>query len=117
MSDEVPQQQPDPVKQAAGRAGARARREKAAAVRAQAEALANPDLSSPEAVRAYLEAVLVGVVTGAVPSRAGAAAASVASRLLKAHELSITKELKELRAAREEWEKATRGATVLRRAR
>ena len=112
---EVPQQQPNPVKAAAGRAGAAARREKAAERRAQAETLANPDLSTPESVRSYLEAVLVGVVTGAVPSRAGAAAASVASRLLKAHELSITKELKELRAAREEWEKVTRGPSVARR--
>jgi len=117
MSDEVPQQQPNPVKAAAGRAGAAARAAKAEAARAVALALEHPDLSSPEAIRAYLELVMVSVVNGTVPARAGAAAASICSRLLKSHELSIEAELKELRAAREEWEKQTGGSTVTRRRR
>jgi hypothetical protein len=99
---------------AAGKASAAARRAKADALRAQQQALAHPDLSTPEAIRTYLELILVGVTTGAIPARAGAAASAVASRLLKSHELSIEAELKELRAAREQWEKAP-GQGVTRR--
>jgi hypothetical protein len=109
--------QKNEAKVRAGREGARVRKERAEAKLAASEALERPDLSSPEAIRAYLELVMVSVVNGLIPARSGAAAASICSRLLKSHELSITKELRELRAAREEWERVTRGGTVTRRTR
>jgi hypothetical protein len=112
-----PQAEKDPQKVAAGAAGAAARKAKAEAQRSAAAALEHPDLSTPEAIRAYLELVMVSVVNGLVPARAGAAAASICSRLLKSHELSITAELKELRLLREKWERETQGNTVTRRRR
>ena len=102
--------------QAAGTAAASASRTKSAEERQSLKRrLAHPDLSTPELIRAYLELVMVSVVTGSVPARAGAAAASICSRLLKSHELSITEELKALRTAREGWEKTQGQASVKRR--
>jgi len=116
ISDQAPEK--DPAKVKAGALGAAARKAKREAAQAAADALARPDLSTPEAIRAYLELVMVSVVNGLVPARAGAAAASICSRLLKSHELSITSELKELRLLREKWERETQGGgTVTRRRR
>jgi hypothetical protein len=107
-----------PDVQAAGTAAAAAARTKSAEDRQSLKRrLAHPDLSTPELIRDYLELVMVSVVTGDVPARAGAAAASICSRLLKSHELSITAELKELRLARERWEAETKGNTGVTRRR
>jgi hypothetical protein len=92
-----------PETQKAGTAAASAARsQKAAERRALLEYLETAPLTSPEEIRSYLEVVLRATATGAIPNTAGAASASVASKLLGAHAISISAELKELRARHEE---------------
>jgi hypothetical protein len=106
----------DPEVQAKGTAAASAARAaKAAERRAQEAALASHPLETPEDCRDYLKLVLRGVVDGSISSRAGAAAASVAAKLVRAYEVSITAELKALRAEREQWGKSQHSAGVSRR--
>lgn len=105
------------VQQAGTQAAAQARTRAAAERQSLKHRLANPDLSTPELIREYLELVMVSVVTGDVPARAGAAAASICSRLLKSHELSITEELRALRLERETWQKTQTQTGVSRRRR
>jgi plasmid stability protein len=97
----------DPMIQQAGVQAASAKRSREAEERkALKQALAEHPLSTPENVRDYLQIVLRSVATGALEARAGAACASIASRLIASFSIAISKELDELRAAREASEKA-----------
>jgi hypothetical protein len=101
----------NPETQAAGtKAASEARARRAA----EQEALAHPDLSTPERIREYLELVTVAVVTGAIPSDRGRAASTLCNSLLKAHELSITKRLDELIKAQEAQQRTQHQTGVVR---
>jgi hypothetical protein len=112
-----PQAEKDPQKVAAGAAGARARAERARERQALLETLERAPLDSPEDIRRYLEVCLRAVATGQLHPRAGSACGSIANKLIAAHAISITNELRELRAMREKWESAQHNTGVARRRR
>jgi hypothetical protein len=107
-----PQPEKNPRAEAGRRGGltkAANRRAARKAAQAQADALAHPILETPDDVKAYLRLILAGAASGSIQARAAAASAAVAARLLKAMELDILAELKELRLLREQWERETQG--------
>jgi hypothetical protein len=96
-----------PDVQSQGTAAASAARTKSAEERQSLKRrLGTLPLTTPEEVRDYLQVVLRSCATGALEARAAAACAAVASRLIASFSVSISKELDELRAAREQGEKA-----------
>jgi hypothetical protein len=121
-SDQLPEKNP---RAEAGRKGGFARAARIAAERLEAEAadqrraelsayLETADLTSPEAIRSYLEVCLRAVATGQLHPQAGSACGSIANKLIAAHAISITQELKELRALREKWESSQQNTGVIR---
>lgn len=111
-----------PETQAAGVAAASAARQRKAEEVAKAAAerhalkrqLETLPLESPEQVRDFLAVALRACATGALEARAAAACASVASRLIASFSVSISRELDELRAARERYEQQTGDTGVVR---
>jgi GH24 family phage-related lysozyme (muramidase) len=98
----------DPNTQAAGSHAAAAKRSKASQERRAIErALAEAPLETPADIRQYLQTLLRAVSTGALDSRAAAAGASVASKLLRAIEVDVSDRLDELERA------AKAGGTVV----
>src|SRR6266545_874573 len=100
--DPFAQPEKDAKKVEAGRLGAQARKAKAAELQAKASFFEDAPLDTPEHVRSYLQAILRAVATGALDSKAAAAGASVASKLIASFAISISDELKALRARNDE---------------
>ena len=92
----------DPDKVAAGRLGSIAKAQRAADRRAKDSFFEDAPLDTPEHVRSYLQAILRAVATGALDSKAAAAGTSVASKLIASFAISISDELKALRARNDE---------------
>jgi hypothetical protein len=105
-----------PETQAAGTQAAAAARTRAAEERHSLKRrLEQMPLTTPEEVRDYLAVALRATATGALEPRAGAACASIASRLIASFSVAISKELDALRASREAWEKQMGQTGVSRR--
>ena len=104
-----------PETQAAGTQSAATARTKAAEERQSLKRrLEQMPLTTPEEVRDYLAVALRATATGALEPRAGAACASLGSRLIASFGVSYTKELKQLRADREEWQRTQHQTGVTR---
>jgi hypothetical protein len=116
---------PSPEAQAAGTLAATAARiEKAAAAQKREKdhaaivaQLETAPLENPEQTRDYLKLLLRAVSVGALDSKAAAAGASVASKLIASFAISISDELKILRARNDECVRLHQHQSVTRRRR